>query len=91
MAGFYYLNICLVKKFTNEIPKVIVQTYYNKFKILQKVFQILKNIIKIINFDDNECIDFLKKHFSSGLVLTFDKLQGVHKANLFRYCYLYGI
>jgi hypothetical protein len=81
-----------IEKFTNEIPKVIVQTYYNKFKIPEKVFSNIKKYspnYKHIIFDDNECVNFLKKHFSADVALTFDKLQGAHKADLFRYCYLY--
>ena len=81
-----------IENFQNEIPKIVIQTYYNKFKIPNKVFDNIKKFApeyKHIIFDDNECIDFLNKYFDKKVVMAFNKLQGAHKADLFRYCYLY--
>ena len=81
-----------IEKFETQIPKVIIQTYYNKFKIPEKVFNNIKKFApeyKHLIFDDNECIQFLNKYFDKKVAMTFNKLQGAHKADLFRYCYLY--
>lgn len=76
-----------------QIPKVIIQTYHNKNKIPEKVYQ---NISKYspgyqhIIFDDKECIQFLEKEYGSILVDKFKRIKiGAHKSDLFRYCYLY--
>jgi hypothetical protein len=81
-----------------DIPKTIIQTYFNKSKIPDKVY---KNINKYapaykhIIYDDNDCIKFLylfDQKFGNGqnkAVKTYNKLKGAHKADLFRYCYLY--
>lgn len=85
-----------------EIPKTIIQTYHNKSNIPDKVY---KNIQKYapeyehIVYDDKECIDFLTKfeesfkHLKKGGVNVVDRFnsfrKGAHKADLFRYCYLY--
>jgi hypothetical protein len=43
-----------------------------------------------IIFDDNDCLDFLKKNYSDMHVDKFKEIpKGAHKADLFRYAYLY--
>ena len=82
---------------TNEvlepIPKVIISTYYDKNKIPQKVFKNIKKYAydyQYIVFDDSQIITFLKKYYPSNVLNTFHELdKGAHKADLFRYCYLY--
>jgi len=85
-----------------KIPKVIIQTYHNKSKIQNKVY---KNIKKYapeytqIIYDDEECIKFLHqfdvtfkniKTSNFNIVERFKSFKkGAHKADLFRYCYLY--
>lgn len=74
------------------IPKILIQTYYDKRKIPKKVYDNLKKYApdyKHIIYDDNECEEFFKKYFNPNILLTFRKLKGAHKADLFRYCYLY--
>jgi hypothetical protein len=82
------------------IPKVIIQTYYNKSKIPNKVYENIKKYApeyKHIIYDDNECIKFLtqfdnryKKISDLSCVDKFKSFKkGAHKADLFRYCYLY--
>jgi hypothetical protein len=78
--------------FINIIPKVIIQTYHKKEKIPKKVYDNIKEFApeyKHIVFDDNECIQFFKKYFNKNIIDTFNNLKGAHKADLFRYCYLY--
>ena len=76
-----------------EIPKVIIQTYHDKSKIPQKVYENIKKYApnyKHIVFDDSQCIKFLKIYYGNKYVEKFNSFEkGAHKADLFRYCYLY--
>ena len=85
-----------------KIPKVIIQTYYNKSKIPNKVYENIKKYApdyKHIIYDDQECINFLSefdKNFQNIKKTNFSIVdrfkcykKGAHKADLFRYCYLY--
>ena len=78
--------------FISIIPKVIIQTYHKKEKIPKKVYDNIKEFApeyKHIIYDDTECICFFKKYFNKNVIDTFNSLEGAHKADLFRYCYLY--
>lgn len=89
-----------IEKYDFKIPKTIIQTYYNKSKIPEKVYTNIKQYApeyKHIIYDDDECIDFLNKFdnmypkfYKFNLVKKWKSLRkGAHKADLFRYCYLY--
>jgi hypothetical protein len=76
-----------------EIPKVIIQTYSTKSKIPKKIYD---NISKYgegyehVIFDDQECRHFLQTHYGQSYVQIFNSFRrGQHKADFFRYCYLY--
>ena len=74
------------------IPRVIIQTYYDKDNIPKKVYDNIKEYApgyEHIIWDDSECENFFKKYFNPNILKTFRKLKGAHKADLFRYCYLY--
>ena len=82
------------------IPKVIIQTYYDKSKIPDKVYKNIRKYApdyKHIVYDDNDCINFLalfdKTYTKISKLNVVDKFKsfqkGAHKADLFRYCYLY--
>lgn len=100
---FYLINESIGKEtfnketfnnFNNEkIPKVIISTYFDKSKIPNKVNENIKKYApnyKYIVYDDNEIALFLKRNFSHDVLNTFLTLhRGAHKADLFRYCYLY--
>ena len=76
----------------NQIPKIIISTYHTKKKIPKKVYTNIQKYApnyKHIIFDDNDIINFLNKHYDHDIVNAFNKLNGAHKADLFRYCYLY--
>lgn len=78
--------------YNNEIPKVIISTYHKKNNIPNKVYKNIKKFApnyKHIIYDDEEIIEFLKKNYSKDVLKTFHMLKGAHKADLFRYCYLY--
>tara|TARA_B100001027_G_scaffold215135_1_gene188515 strand:- start:2560 stop:3267 length:708 start_codon:yes stop_codon:yes gene_type:complete len=78
---------------SHTIPKVIIQTYSNKTKVPQKVFENIQKFapgFKHIIFDDNECIQFLRDTYSEHFVTIFNSFpRGAHKSDFFRYCYLY--
>ena len=97
---FYIINNKLIlnyEKFENingtEIPKVIISTYHDKSKIPRKVYDNIKKFAssyKHIVYDDEQIVIFLKKYFGNDVLNTFLTLhRGAHKADLFRYCYLY--
>jgi hypothetical protein len=75
------------------IPKIIHQTYMDKSRIPQKVYDNINqyaNGYTHIIYDDNECIEFIKKYYSQIVLDKFLSLKkGAHKADLFRYCVLY--
>lgn len=74
------------------IPKIVIQTYFDKKKIPQKVYDNIKKFApeyEHIVWDDNECENFMNEFFNPNILLTFRQLKGAHKADLFRYCYLY--
>ena len=78
-----------------KIPKYVFQTWKNK--LLTKEMKV--NILKFKNqpkdftfflYDDEMCIDFLKKHYNKDVVDAFNSLiPGAFKADLWRYCVLY--
>ena len=79
-----------------SIPKVIVQTTFDKN--IENILHI-NSIMTFIElnpeyeyqiFDDKESRIFIKKHFSSSILVAYDLLiAGSFKSDLFRYCYLY--
>ena len=77
------------------IPKNIFMTWYNK-KLPEKMqlsvdITMSKNPeFKFYIYNDDDCINFLKKYFINDVVDAFDKLiPGAYKADLWRYCVLY--
>mgnify|MGYP006077386983 CR=1 FL=1 len=87
------------KKTQNKslIPKIIIQTFADKKKIAQKVYNNKKFYApdyKHIVYDDNQCLKFIKR-FNAILSekdlgeTWFSLKKGAHRADLFRYCYLY--
>lgn len=77
----------------NRIPNVIIQTYYDKTKIPEKVWSNIKRYAKNYKhlvYDDKECYNFILKEYGEKYANVFNHLiKGAHKADLFRYCYLY--
>ena len=81
------------KNVPSRIPKVLVSTYHTKSKIPYKVFANISMYASDYEykiFDDDEIVQFLTTHYPAAVVETFHRLKlGAHKADLFRYCYLY--
>jgi mannosyltransferase OCH1-like enzyme len=77
------------------IPKKIIQTWDTK--IFSPEFQTIIDTWKIKNpaydyylFDEKERHEFIETHFNSIILETYDSIiPGAHKADFFRYCYLY--
>ena len=74
-------------------PDVIVQTYHTKEKIPQKVYDNIKKYAPGYEhriYNDSECHAFILEHFGTRVADKFNDLKvKAHKADLFRYCYLY--
>jgi len=80
------------KNYSCGIPKIIISTIHDKNLIPQKVYDNIKEFApnyKYIIYDDNQIIDFFKRYYGENVLKTFQCLGGAHKADLFRYCYLY--
>lgn len=86
---FYLKN----RSHTKENSKIIMQTYWDKTLIPQKVYDGVAKYCpgyKHIIYDDNDCIEFLKKNYGKEIAEKFNYIKkGAHKADLFRYCWLY--
>ena len=91
-----YDNFSIYNRFTfNVVPKIIYQTWPTK--------NLTKNMGWVVNrlrtthsdfeyhlFDDNDCRNFIKKHFGMETLWCFDRLiPGAFKADLWRYCVMY--
>lgn len=81
------------KKAVTMKPKILLSTIRNKSKIPEYIFEnrnkFAKNYDHII-FDDNECVEFLDKYYGKQFSNKFKEIKnGAHKADLFRYAYLY--
>ena len=78
----------------NKKKKNLFMCYNDKSKIPQKVYDNAKKYTpdyELLIYDDNEIIQFFKDHYSDSerYINLFNKLQGAHKADLWRYCVLY--
>jgi len=78
------------------IPKTIMQTCASKDKLTPQMVNAMRTW-RDKNpgwdyelFDNNECVEFIKKYFNNDTLKAFNNLiPGAFKADLFRYCYLY--
>ena len=95
---FIYLifnNLIKYELFTNydcNIPKIIISTIQDKNKIPDKVYKNIKQFASNYNhiiYDDNQVTRFIQKYYGENVLNAFFNLNGAHKADLFRYCYLY--
>jgi mannosyltransferase OCH1-like enzyme len=81
----------------NSIPKKIYQTWHST-KLPVGMYNSIVHLKKInpefqyYLFNDNDCREFIKKHYDRSIVDAFDKLiPGAYKADLWRYCILYKL
>lgn len=95
--NLYYLlkdpEIIPKNKNDEVIPNILFQTYYDKNKIPDYIFDNIKkyaNNYEYILYDDKDAINFLDTYFNKQVVNKFKNLRlGAHKADLLRYCFLY--
>lgn len=87
-----------VSQYNIQIPTNIFQTWENRNKIPPIMFRAMQKIkrfnprFKYYLFDDNDCREFIKKHFDVAVLHAYDSLiPGAYKADLWRYCVLYKI
>lgn len=84
-----------VSKETPVIPLKIFQTWHSKNlppEMKKCVYSLKKSNpeFEYYLFDDNDCREFIKNHFSDSVLKAFDKLKpGAFKADLWRCCILY--
>lgn len=83
------------KHYSPVIPLTIYQTWYTK-NLSPSMQKNLDNIkqqnpeFRYELYDDNECREFIRIHFSSYVLKAYDTLiPGAYKADLWRYCVLY--
>jgi len=83
------------QKYNSVIPLKIFQTWNTKNlppKMKENVERLKKQNPKFEHylFDDNDCREFIKKHFDNEVLNAYDSLiPGAYKADLWRYCVLY--
>ena len=77
------------------IPKKLFQTWHSKTlppKMQENVAAIQRQNpeLEYFLYDDNDCANYIKKHFSDEVVDAYNKLlPGAYKADLWRYCVMY--
>jgi len=78
-----------------KIPRNIFQTWETKdlsdgFKLLTQTWKDKNTNYSYFLFDNNDCIDFIKKHFDEKVYNAYSRIiPGAFKADLWRYCVLY--
>ena len=89
----FNISKTIIKSEQEYIPREIIQTYFDKSKIPDKVYQNIRHFAKNYKhfvFDDSDCYKFISKYFGVDYAKKFNSLYiGAHKADFFRYCYLY--
>ena len=77
------------------VPMKLFQTWHSKDlppKMQENVQQIKKQNpeLEYFLYDDNDCIDFIKRHFPEDVCDAYNTLlPGAYKADLWRYCVMY--
>lgn len=89
-------NLLQIEMPKKKIPLNIFQTWHTKENLNLKMFNAINNIktqnpeFKHFLFDDNDCRNFIKKHFRKEVLTAYDSLiPGAFKADLWRYCVLF--
>lgn len=79
---------------SNNIPKILFQTYISYDKVPTKVKNNIKKYASDYQYkfyNDDECYNFLKKNFPYDVINAYQNLYLIkaHRADLVRYCLLY--
>lgn len=90
------INIELpIVEYGTSIPRIIYQTWASKdlSPDMENAIKKLKDANHAFEhklFDDDDCREFIAKHYPKQIVWAYDKLiPGAYKADLWRYCILY--
>ena len=77
------------------VPRVLVQTWHAESprQLSPRIVRLLPRFatgFQYRYFSDSKCIEFLAEHYGDDYKNKFMEMRlGAHKADLFRYCYLY--
>ena len=89
-------NLLQIEISKSIIPLYIFQTWHTKQNLNLQMFNAINNIktqnpeFKHFLFDDNDCRNFIKRHFRKEVLSAYDSLiPGAYKADLWRYCVLF--
>jgi len=80
---------------TSVVPMKLFQTWHSKElppKMRETIETIQRNNpeLEYFLFDNNDCVNFIKAHFSDDVVDAYNRLlPGAYKADLWRYCVMY--
>lgn len=93
----FHIPAKIIPDYKQRIPFSIYQTFKSR-KITKRDYNRIMNTIKLnpeydyYFYGDNECIDFLQKHFGDDYVKAFHSLvPGAFKADFWRYAILYKL
>lgn len=85
----------LKESYNSVIPLKIFQTWHTK-NLPKHMFDCVEQLkrqnpeFEHYLYDDQDCREFIKKHFHEKVLKAFDKIiPGAYKADLWRYCVLY--
>jgi hypothetical protein len=76
----------------STIPRVVVQTWTSSAEVPAYVvtqFDTLAPEFERRVFNDGQAADYVAAHYPAPVVEAYRRLEGAHRADLFRYCYLY--
>ena len=77
---------------TSGIPRVVCQTFSSWQKVPAHVHEQFSRLAPGFTrrfFDDASAKEYIRSHYPEKVQRAYAKLRGAHKADLFRYCYLY--
>ena len=77
----------------NEIPFTIVQSWKSRESVPGRIFEAIRKYApeyKHVFFDDNDAVMFLSQNYPPQVLNVYHSMKSrAHKADLFRYCYLF--
>lgn len=87
-----------VYEYENHIPKVFHRTHLNQeliehFNDVEQKIKKLNPDYKIINYTENDVIDFIKKYYNLRVLKAYNSIKnnfGAAKADFFRYLVIYA-
>jgi hypothetical protein len=85
----------LKASYNSVVPLNIFQTWHTKnlSPLMYNAIIKVRNVNPRFNyflFDDNDCREFIQKHFAADVLQSYDNLiPGAYKADLWRYCVLF--